>query len=605
MKIRALLTTGAAMATVAAVAVAAPSLTRGSSAAQSLSPAAAAQALPTVAPPPGMRIHVLNLHQQYARILAGKPAVTGPEAGVVPMLSGHGQAAAGTATTTALISPSATGTCNEPDCDLKWGGGPVQHAPHVYLLLWGPDWKNAGLPTEVANYLTAFFAGLGQASDSWSTITSQYKDKTGNPTFVKPVFDPSTDVYNDPVMPAAAANPKIGLTSTDIGTEALTLLSHITDTADAQVVVASQSGTCFADGFAGDPAGCGPPPNQSPDYCGWHDAVQVPSTTAYLPYINLPWQLDASYGCGANFVNSGRAGLLDGWSLVGGHEYAEAVTDPAPETGWIDPNDLDISGGEIADKCVWAGEPFRGQRPLRGRHAADREIRDAVAVEQRGPPVRDDDEPQAVRRRAARPEGRPGQDRQPAAHHRDQHRLPEVQGDRAAARPVGQRQHRQDQREARGDRGDVQVEDHDLGLRQVGDHRGQVVRQLGARRGQGVRRQVRRLFGRPEQQRQQDRHLVVHRQGTQQVTFAANRELQVLGKCVTGGTSSVFLEPCEDTSNQAWTRQSNGEYVLAASGKCLTDPASAKANGTKLGLAASQEHREPALVAAVAGLAKR
>ena len=72
----------------------------------------------------------------------------------------------------------------------------------------------------------------------------------------------------------------------------------------------------------------------------------------------------------------------------------------------------------------------------------------------------------------------------------------------------------------------------------------------------------------------------------QQVTFAANRELQVLGKCVTGGTSSAFLEPCKDTSNQAWTRQSNGEYVLAASGKCLTDPASSKANGTKLGLAA-------------------
>ena len=92
MKIRALLTTGAAMATVAAVAFAAPSLTRGSSAAESLSPAAAAQAVPTVAPPPGMRIHVLNLHQQFARALAQKPAVTGPEAGVVPMVNGHGPA---------------------------------------------------------------------------------------------------------------------------------------------------------------------------------------------------------------------------------------------------------------------------------------------------------------------------------------------------------------------------------------------------------------------------------------------------------------------------------------------------------------------------------
>ncbi len=74
---------------------------------------------------------------------------------------------------------------------MTWHDGPVQHSPHVYLLLWGPDWANAGLSSEVASYLTGFFSGLGQASDSWSTITSQYKDKTGNPTFGKPVFDPS------------------------------------------------------------------------------------------------------------------------------------------------------------------------------------------------------------------------------------------------------------------------------------------------------------------------------------------------------------------------------------------------------------------------------
>jgi beta-glucosidase len=71
----------------------------------------------------------------------------------------------------------------------------------------------------------------------------------------------------------------------------------------------------------------------------------------------------------------------------------------------------------------------------------------------------------------------------------------------------------------------------------------------------------------------------------QRLTFAANRELQLLGKCVTGG-ANAFLEPCKDTSNQAWTRQVNGEYVLAASGRCLTDPGSSTANGTKLTLAA-------------------
>ena len=45
---------------------------------------------------------------------------------------------------------------------------------------------------------------------------------------------------------------------------------------------------------------------------------------------------------------------------MGGHEYAEMVTDPAPVTGWIDALDetgSTASGGEIADKCVWAGSP--------------------------------------------------------------------------------------------------------------------------------------------------------------------------------------------------------------------------------------------------------
>jgi hypothetical protein len=71
----------------------------------------------------------------------------------------------------------------------------------------------------------------------------------------------------------------------------------------------------------------------------------------------------------------------------------------------------------------------------------------------------------------------------------------------------------------------------------------------------------------------------------QRITFMANRELQVVGKCVTGG-KTTFLEPCRDTSNQAWTRLANGEYVLAATGKCLTDPANSKVNGTRLTLAA-------------------
>jgi len=93
-KIRAVLTTGAAMATVAAVAFAGPALTRGP-AAHSLSAAAATRAAMTSSSiaVPGMQIHVVNLHQQFSRALASKRVVTGPEAGIVPMMTGRGTAA--------------------------------------------------------------------------------------------------------------------------------------------------------------------------------------------------------------------------------------------------------------------------------------------------------------------------------------------------------------------------------------------------------------------------------------------------------------------------------------------------------------------------------
>ena len=54
--------------------------------------------------------------------------------------------------------------------------------------------------------------------------------------------------------------------------------------------------------------------------------------------------------CGANYVNAGTAGLLDGVTMVEGHEYSETITDQNPAGGWTD-----SSGAENADKCTWIG----------------------------------------------------------------------------------------------------------------------------------------------------------------------------------------------------------------------------------------------------------
>jgi len=98
-----------------------------------------------------------------------------------------------------------------------------------------------------------------------------------------------------------------------------------------------------------------------PVYCGYH--TQTTSVNglgnpyrlqyAFIPYLNRDWTVGS---CGANSVNatsnSFGNGVWDGYSIVVGHEYSEAVTDPdnffSVQDGW---NDATTS--ENADKCAW------------------------------------------------------------------------------------------------------------------------------------------------------------------------------------------------------------------------------------------------------------
>src|SRR5260370_20134829 len=62
----------------------------------------------------------------------------------------------------------------------------------------------------------------------------------------------------------------------------------------------------------------------------------------------MPYVTDAGQNCGQNFVNAGSQGLLDGASIVEGHEYAETSTDQYPAFGWTD-----FQEAENGDKCAW------------------------------------------------------------------------------------------------------------------------------------------------------------------------------------------------------------------------------------------------------------
>jgi hypothetical protein len=296
--------------------------------------AATAQAAPRARPAEGLPgVRVVNLQKAYEAALGHtKP---GRISGIVYPLGHRPTAAANTAA-----------TCAEPACPLVYNNGPVQHTPQVYLVLWGPNWTKVSSQQASANYLESFYSGLGDGSaDIWSPITSQYGDSTGSPAFPGSVL---AGVLQDLHVPPT------GATQTQLAAEAdaSAVKFQITDLADAQIVVATQSGTCPL-GFAG--TSC---PTSTNPYCAWHSSSNE-------PYINLPYLPDAGSACGQDFVNND--GSHDGFSLVGGAEYADTITNPIPSTstapnpGWVDTADT-VSGGEIADKCAF-GKSFSASAP--------------------------------------------------------------------------------------------------------------------------------------------------------------------------------------------------------------------------------------------------
>jgi hypothetical protein len=201
---------------------------------------------------------------------------------------------------------------------LTYGGGAVATNPVVYLDFWGSQWNSD--PNGVQQYMQNLFSGLGDSSDGWSTTMTQYTDGSGNPvTFGGSVLGGS---WADNASPAPAS-----ASQADLAAEAQNAAAHFgVSGPNVDIFVLSPSGTS-PDGF----------PNTG--FCAWHDWN---GTTGYT---NMPYVLDAGSSCGANSVQN----QLDGFSIVGGHEYAEAVTDPEPSSGWVDQS----NGEEIGDLCAW------------------------------------------------------------------------------------------------------------------------------------------------------------------------------------------------------------------------------------------------------------
>jgi serine protease len=244
------------------------------------------------------------------------------------------------------------------------GIGVTTGSPKVYLIFWGSQWGTAsadadgnttlsGDPKGVAPRLQQLLKGLGAGNELWSGVTTQYCEGVPKNSQTCPADAPHVGyptggalagVWVDTAAPAPAS-----ATEHQLGVKAVDAASHFGNTTpalnrSAQYVVVSPTGTT-PDGF-----------NNGGNFCAWHDwngdttliGGAIPSTVGDIAFTNLPYVPDAGASCGQNFVNAGSAGLLDGVTIVEGHEYAETITDQNPAGGWVDG-----AGAENGDKCAW------------------------------------------------------------------------------------------------------------------------------------------------------------------------------------------------------------------------------------------------------------
>ena len=253
------------------------------------------------------------------------------------------------------------------------GIGVTSGKEKVYLVFWGTQWGIQSMdgsgnltfsndPANGAPQIQNLFKGLGTGNELWSGTMTQYCDgasaspgATSCPSGAAHVAYPTGGTlagtwYDNSGSEPGAAN------GNQLANEAIRAAGHFGNTSAAsnryaQYVILSATGT-------------DPDNYQTQNFCAWHDYTgdtTLSGGAASSPYgdiafTNLPYIPDAGGSCGQNFVNSGSAGTLDGYTIVEGHEYAETVTDQNPAGGWLN----NSSGAENGDECAWINPGQQG-----------------------------------------------------------------------------------------------------------------------------------------------------------------------------------------------------------------------------------------------------
>jgi hypothetical protein len=166
------------------------------------------------------------------------------------------------------------------------------------------------------NYLNTFFQNVG--GRPWAAVQTQYcRNVPALTTSCAGI--PGADYITNPKHQLK------GVVDDPIAMEAMRASAHFNYDPNATYVVLTPPRT-IATG--------------EPVYCGYHtqttsvDGLGNPYRLqyAFIPFLNMDWPGLGNEGCGMHSVNATSDafgnGIFDGYSIVTGHEYSEAVTDP-------------------------------------------------------------------------------------------------------------------------------------------------------------------------------------------------------------------------------------------------------------------------------------
>ncbi len=244
---------------------------------------------------------------------------------------------------------------------LLYHGGTVETKPAVYLVFWGPEWASgfsftAGAFTYTNKTAEAYLRGFfGQVGGSpWAGVQTQYCEgaaigsvNCNGALGAKFVQNPSGMLKGVWVDPSAVPSPIVttalveNTTNDPVANEAIKASQHFGYNVNATYFILAQPGTvATAYGTV---------------YCAYHSETGHALGARGVRYAFVPYVPEQGSGCGLDSVNQNDAfghGYFDGYSIVAGHEFAEAVTDPdnynGTQDGWND-----VQTNENGDKCAW------------------------------------------------------------------------------------------------------------------------------------------------------------------------------------------------------------------------------------------------------------